>query len=61
MNNSYLKRMLIIEIVSVFLCISPLYYIISLFVFVIFKCLKKRSNHEEVNKINSNEDNATMM
>ena len=56
MNNSYLKRVLIIKIVSVILCISPLYYIISLFVFVIFKCLKKRRNREEVNKINSNND-----
>jgi len=59
MNNSHLKRVLIIKIISVILCISPLYYIISLFVFIIFKCLKKRSNFEEVNKINSNEDNAT--
>ena len=56
MYNSYLKRVLIIKIVSVILCISPLYYIISLFVFVIFKCLKKRRNHEEVNKINSTND-----
>ena len=56
MNNSYLKRVLIIKIISVILCISPLYYIISLFVFVIFKCLKKRSNREEINKINSTND-----
>ena len=57
MNNSLLRRMLIIKIASIILCISPFYYIISLFVFVIFKCLKKRSEHEEENRINSNLDN----
>ena len=59
-NNSYLKRVLIIEIVSVILCISPLYYIISLFVLVIFKFFNKGSNHKEINKIISNEDIATI-
>ena len=56
LNDSYLNSKRIIEAFSIIICILPLYYIIT--PFIIFYCLVKKANYDEVYEINTNENNA---
>ena len=53
LNDSYLKSKRIIKAFSIIVCITPVYYIVT--PFIIFYCLVKKNNYDDVNRNNANE------